>query len=646
VLQVLRLLLVEDSESDAELVIALLRRHGYDVEATRVDTEARLRDAVEGQSWDLVLCDHGLPGFASYAAQAIVHETSPELPFVILSGTIGEEATVEALRSGARDVVLKGNLSRIGLVVDRVLEEAHNRRRSRQAEAELRDSEARKSAMLDSALDCVLTIDHDGRIVDFNPAAERTFGYRNQDACGRSLDALIVLPEPGEGGRDSLALQLSRSSSTILGDRVELTGTRADGSEFPIELSLVRSELSGRAFFTAYVRDLTSLKEAEAQRAVLEERLRHAQKMEAVGSLAGGVAHDFNNILLAIRGFSAQLLKGIGDEQQRESVRQIDLAAQRAADLTRQLLAFSRQQVVRPEATDMNVVIDEMLGMLRRLIDESVELTCALEPELETVVVDRGQLGQVVLNLVVNARDAMPDGGALAIETTNAQVDDRLTDGGAEVAPGRYAVLRVADAGVGMDEETRTHLFEPYFTTKPEGTGLGLSTVYGIVKQSGGHITLESEPGAGTTFTVYFPSSREHVVERAEVAAPTALEGDETILVVEDADIIRPLLIETLQEYGYRVIAARNGAEALELAAREPGLDLLLTDIVMPGMNGQELADRLASLYPGLRVLFSSGYPADQPMRERIAGSDSGFIEKPFLPDDLVRAVREILDAD
>jgi two-component system, cell cycle sensor histidine kinase and response regulator CckA len=370
--------------------------------------------------------------------------------------------------------------------------------------------------------------------------------------------------------------------------------------------------------------------------------------MDAIGSLAGGIAHDFNNILMVIRACGALLLKRLEDEGLRADVMQIDSAAQRAAELTHQLLAFSRQQVLRPETTSLNAVVEETLVLLDRLIGEDIEIVCALDPRLEPTIVDRTQLSQVIMNLAVNARDAMPDGGLITIHTANVILDEIYTTEHPDVDPGSYVLLQVTDSGEGMDEDTRGRVFDPFYTTKKAGTGLGLATVYGIVKQSGGFIWLYSEPEMGTTFKLYFP----RVSATVEAEAPPGsgametLEGEETILLVEDEEEVRPLIAKALRSYGYRVLEASNGAQALDLAESEEAMiDMLLSDVVMPGMNGRELSERLLSEWPTMKVLFTSGYPADTIIRHGIAHATTAYLEKPYLPDELARKVREVLDA-
>jgi nitrogen-specific signal transduction histidine kinase/CheY-like chemotaxis protein len=397
-------------------------------------------------------------------------------------------------------------------------------------------------------------------------------------------------------------------------------------------------------FHVGIIQDVSARKEAEATSRQFEIRLHEAQRLESLGVLAGGIAHDFNNILMVIRGYSSILLKGLSDEKHRHQVLQIDQAAERAAELTHQMLAFSRQQVLKPELTDVNAVVVDALVLLERVLGEDITLECDLDAALGTVLVDRGQLSQVILNTAGNARDAMDDGGTLTISTSNVEFAEDPTR--PDLPPGEHILLRVADSGIGMDEETQARVFEPFFTTKDQGTGLGLATVYGIVKQSGGHVSVSSEPGRGTTLEAYFPRVDASVTSSDLATGPHGLEGDETILVVEDTDTVRALVAESVASCGYAVLQASNGAEAIEVAARHAGsIDLLLTDVVMPEMNGRELAERLVADYPGLKVLFTSGYPADAVLRRGIATAEAAFIEKPYPMDQLALKIREVLGA-
>jgi len=381
----------------------------------------------------------------------------------------------------------------------------------------------------------------------------------------------------------------------------------------------------------------------------LEDQLQQAQKMESVGMLAGGIAHDFNNLLTIINGYSQMLLGGLPEkDENRSSVEQIMKAGERAAELTRQLLTFSRRQVVRPRVLDLNTIVASTAVMLRRLIGEHIELRIVEGSSLAKVHADASQLEQVILNLAVNSRDAMSNGGTLILETQNVDFEEPYAGPHNTLQPGRYAMLAVTDTGAGMDAETRSHLFEPFFTTKAQGygTGLGLSTVYGIVKQSGGEIVVYSEPGQGTCVKIYFPSVTEGAVEDpAEGAAEKIRAGTETILLVEDEEAVRRLVRRTLEKQGYRVLVAASGGEAVRLAGRHGGpIHLLITDVVMPQMSGRETAERLKTMRPGMHVLYVSGYTETTIARGGKLESGEIFLQKPFTPRALMRQIRDLLD--
>jgi signal transduction histidine kinase/ActR/RegA family two-component response regulator len=388
---------------------------------------------------------------------------------------------------------------------------------------------------------------------------------------------------------------------------------------------------------------------AERRLVESEELLLQSQKMEAVGRLAGGIAHDFNNLLTVITGYSGLVLDQLGSGNAlRRDIEQIADAANRAVAVTGQLLAFSRRQMLQPRAVDLNVVVRETDSMLRRLIGEDIELVTRLEPGLARVFADPGQLEQVIVNLAVNARDAMPRGGTLTLTTKSLEVGHGAGTP-SELSAGSYAALVVADTGHGMDEDTRAHAFEPFFTTKEKGkgTGLGLATVYGIVKQTGGDIEVESEPGRGTTFTVYLPvdSSGARLPDTRE-DGERAAGGDETILLAEDEDVVRDLITQMLEHRGYTVLAARDGIEALDVAAEHSGaIDLLLTDVVMPRLSGRQLAEHVTRDHPGIRILYISGYTDDAVLRHGVLEAHTPFLQKPFTADALARAVRGAMDA-
>jgi len=427
-------------------------------------------------------------------------------------------------------------------------------------------------------------------------------------------------------------------------DEVEATWKRKDGLLLTVQLSVraVRNVASEVAYYETIVRDVTEQRRLQAQ-------LMQAQKMEAVGRLAGGVAHDFNNLLTVIISYSDLLLEDLGrDDPKREDVAAVRKAAEGAAALTHQLLAFSRQQVLQPKVLDVNATVASTEKLLRRLIGEDIQLVAKLGSGLGSVKADPGQIEQVIMNLAVNARDAMPAGGQLTIETANVEMDEAYVRGHPLAQPGRYVMLAVSDTGTGMDEQTKAHIFEPFFTTKElgKGTGLGLATVYGIVKQSGGFIWLYSEPGHGTSFKIYMPRVDESAERATPAAAAPLPRGTETILVVEDAPAVRAVTRQVLERQGYTVLEAPNGGAALVLATKHHGpIHLLLTDVVMPGVNGRQLAEQLARPRPDMMVLFTSGYTDDSVVRHGVLESGIAYLQKPFTPDGVARKVREVLDS-
>ncbi len=507
----------------------------------------------------------------------------------------------------------------------------------KRAEVALGRSETTYRSLVEDSPFGIFRSTPDGRLLAVNPALVSMLGYESEaQLLERNMERDIFV-DPAQRRRLVAEVTARGNLST------ESVWRRRDGKTVTVRASgrVVRDAQGGVDYFNAIVEDIT-------EHRLLEDRLRQAQKMEAVGRLAGGVAHDFNNLLTGILGCADLLLETLGpDAPGRDDVAEIRKAAVRAADLTRQLLAFSRQQVLAPQVLDLNALVGNMEKLLKRLIGEHIELRAALAPDLGMVKADPGQLEQVIVNLAVNARDAMPNGGRLTIETRNAELDASYVEEHAPVVAGPYVLLAVTDTGTGMDAETKSHVFEPFFTTKAlgQGTGLGLATVYGIVKQSGGHVWVYSERGQGAAFKIYLPRVAETAAAAPRPTAPASLRGSETILLVEDDEAVRTLTRRLLAARGHTVLLASQGEEALRLAQRHEGrIHLLVTDVVMPGMSGRELADRILALLPGIKVLYLSGYTDDAIVRHGVLEPGVAFLQKPFSAEALARKVREVLD--
>src|SRR5438094_2270455 len=507
------------------------------------------------------------------------------------------------------------------------------------AEQALRNSEQSYRSLVDGVRDVSFALSPGGEVTSLNPAFEEMTGFPPAEWVGRPFEA-FVHPDDVPLALDLFGRVLQGEPRPTIQFRILTRAGTYRVAEFSATAQLRDGRLTG---ILGIGRDVT-------ERLGLEQQLRQAQRMEAVGRLAGGIAHDFNNILTAITGHADLLLEDLGHhDPRRADVDEIRRSADRAAGLTRQLLAFSRQQVLQPKVVDLNALVLDMDKLLRRLIGEDVELATVLDPTLGHVTADPGQLEQVIVNLAANARDAMPQGGKLTLETRNIDLDSSYTLEHSLVKPGPYVQLTVSDSGIGMDEETQAHAFEPFFTTKPrgQGTGLGLAMVYGTVKQSGGFIWVYSEPGHGATFKIYLPRV-DTPTEPATLPAPVERppRGSETVLLAEDEPAVRAIARQALERQGYTVLAAPSGADALALAAQHGAtIHLLLTDVVMPGMSGRDPADRLTAQRPGIRVLYISGYTDNAIVRHGMLEPGLAYLQKPFRPDALVRKVREVLDA-
>jgi PAS domain S-box-containing protein len=507
--------------------------------------------------------------------------------------------------------------------------------------AQLRESEERAGLIVDAALDAVITIDGAGAITGWNPQAERIFGWTREDALGRPVDETIMPERYREAHRAGLARYLATGEAQVLNKRIELVAQRRNGDEFPVELAITPLHGAEKVSFSAFIRDVTEQK-------AREEQIRQLQRMDAIGRLTGGVAHDFNNLLAVIYGNSELLLERLEPKSDDAELADDVLgAAARGAELVRRLLAFARMQHLDPVSVDLNVRIDDILGLLQRTLGETIELRVKKAKDLWPALLDPTQVDDALVNLAINARDAMAEGGALSIETQNVRLDEDYAAQQVEVAPGDYVMLAVSDSGTGMSPDVLSRVFDPFFTTKAEGqgTGLGLSQVFGWVKQSQGHIKIYSELGHGTTVKLYLPRCERLTTHDKRLDAdPAAPGGNEVILVVEDNPNVRKTVIRHLHGLGYRTEEAENGAVALDLVRDGLSFDLLLTDIVMPGgITGYQLADDLRSARPDMKVLFTSGYTELAAAGSRKTRADP-LLSKPYRKSDLARAVRAALD--
>lgn len=619
-------------EAVASLVV-VLDRNGHIIRfnpACQAATGYRLEE-VRGRSlWDLLL----LPEEAKEVQRVFGELRAGHFPnchenyWVAKDGTrrlIAWSNTALLDRNGAVEHI-------IGTGTD-ITERKHGEDALREAHDTLR-------AVIETSPLAIVAMDLQGLVKSWNRAAERMFGWREHEVLNRLFP--IVPEDDIEFFRGNLAR--IQHGETLAG--VERQRRRKDGSLVDVELwNAPRRDASGQTIGAiSVIADVTGRKR-------LEEQFRQSQKMEAVGRLAGGLAHDFNNLLTIITGYSQMLLDSLeADDPQRGSVEEVLRAAESAAALTSQLLAFSRRQIVQPQVLDLNTLVINMDKMLHRLIGEDIELVTVFNPQLPKVKADQSQLQQVLLNLVVNARDAMPDGGRITIETDVVSIEEAQLPGTLGLPAGRYTALSVLDTGRGMDEETRRRLFEPFFTTKGrgQGTGLGLSTAYGIVKQSGGDIWVSTEPGKGSQFRIYLPAAEETAAVGAPVAAlPGQQSGTETVLVVEDEAGLRKVVREVLQAHGYLVLPAGDVREALRICEQHLGpIHLFLTDIVMPRMGGRELAQRALALRPRMKVLYMSGYVDSTSFQQAEVEDRSSFLQKPFPPDVLLAKVRQVLDRE
>ena len=764
----LRVLIVEDSPDDAVLLVRELRRGGYEPSYLCVDSAEAVIAALDGQTWDLILCDYTMSGFSGTQALSLVRGHSLDVPFIFVSGTIGEATAVAAMRAGAQDYVVKDNLTRLVPAIERELREAEIRRDHARAEAERQVAEARFREVLAMAPDAIVAVDEDQRIIIFNRAAETLFGYRTEEVSGQFLDLLLPSRLTAAYRRHLAEFAHSPESVRRMSERGEVVGRRKNGEEFPAEAAISKLVENGKTTLMAVVRDIServrlleTLRQAnelsdaviqssplaivgtDPERRVLvwnrraeetfgysaqeiigqpnpsvsehdsgrveelvealpageslhaidirqrrkdgaaldlrvsaaplfdaagkvrgivkfvedvteskaiQRQLEHAQRMEAVGQLTGGLAHDFNNLLTVVIGNLDLLQDELESRPKAQELAHMALKASlRGAELTSQLLAFSRRQTLEAKVLDLNELVSGTTDLLRRTLGEQIEIQMTLADNLWPALADPTQLASALTNLAINARDAMPEGGCLTIETANKHLDRRYAAENTEIAPGDYVVLAVSDTGTGIPSDILDQVFEPFFTTKGpgKGTGLGLSMIYGFAKQSGGHVKIYSEVGHGTTVRLYLPrADAEHKQQDDDPAAEVEGAAHEaTILVVEDDAEVRRVAVNQLMALGYRVIEAEDGKAALELLRQDPPIDLLFTDVVMPGgMSGPDLAREARKVRAALKVLLTSGY-AEAALLGNAAGIGElgSLLSKPYRKNDLARKVREVL---
>jgi PAS domain S-box-containing protein len=639
-------LIVEDDPAHAEAIGRSLEgvHGGRPVRYARSLAEARL--AIEKEPPAIVLADLNL-GDGSALELLPGPGLAVPFPLLVLTSHGDEHSAVESMRSGAVDYVVKSKEAFASLprALDRALREWQLMEQRRHAEHALRDSEERFRVLFSVAPDAMLIHDSDGWIIDGNRAAEDLVRLRRDEIIGKNVLSLGIFSEPGPSAAKQTVAELLRRLAM---GHDELSARRPDGSVVDIEVRTVPLTLQGRNVVLVIARDISVRRQAERTRRRLEEQLQHAMKLDAIGRLAGGVAHDFNNLLTVISGYVELLLAEVRpSDPMHGDLMEIKRAGQRATSLTAQLLAFGRKQVILPTVVDLNELLSTSVRMIQRLIGEHVQLSFVPDSNIMAIRVDPAQMDQVLINLAVNARDAMPDGGVLSFETSQVVIDEVFCAVHLDARPGPHARLRVKDTGSGMPQEVVERLFEPFFTTKPkgEGTGLGLSIIYGIIKQNEGFILVTSELGIGTTFDIFMPSTMESVSLRRATLSEPPVGRSETILLVEDDHAVLKVTERFLRGQGYRVVATDHAASAEALFADRLGkIDLLLSDVVMPSVNGRQLWERLKALRPDLRAIFMSGHTDDVIARQGILEPGMRYLQKPFLLEDLAKKVRDALD--
>ncbi|MDD2365695.1 MAG: response regulator [Desulfuromonadaceae bacterium] len=632
----LRILHLEDSSMDAEIIREHLIDYGFNMQMDWASNEPEFTAFLQGGNYDIILADYHLPCFDAPAALRLVQKSLAGVPFICISGAVGEEKAVDLLKQGATDYVSKSGLYKLPIAIKRAIDEVRERNERFLAEQALRESEERYRTILQTAMDGFWIVDGEGWLLDVNKTYCRMSGYTVQELLTMRISDLEVLE--GVGDTASRIRKIISSGE----DRFESRHRRKDGSVFDVEVSVQYRQSDNGGRFVVFLQDIS-------QHRKLEEQLRQSQKMEAIGQLAGGVAHDFNNILTVIMGYSNILsMKANFKDSEREAVEHIIAAAEKAAQLTSGLLAFSRKQLLHPKPVNLNDIVQQVQKFLVRIIGEDIRLKAVYNEAVLNVVADVGQIEQVLINLSANARDAMPEGGELIIETGLQRIDEQFVNHHGYGKPGDYAIISLSDNGCGMNEETRSRIFEPFFTTKDvgKGTGLGMAIVHGIVSQHNGFVYLYSELGKGTVFKIFLPLiDKQRILEMEQTVEEPPKGGSETIMVVEDDSAVRKVVELILVNAGYKVVSAEDGCEAVEIFKNSVGMiKLVLMDLIMPCKSGIQAYKEIKEIREDAKVIFTSGYTADFIKSRGDLDKDTKLIMKPVKPQELLHNIREMLD--
>jgi hypothetical protein len=624
----LKVLVVEDSEQDAELLLHELGKAGYKPTARRVDNARDMEAALVQGSWDVIISDYVLPQFSGLEALKILQKKGLDIPFLIVSGKIGEEVAVEALKAGAHDYLLKDRLTRLGAAIDRELREAALRRKRREADQALRDSEDRYRRLVESSPEatCICAAGH---FVYVNPACVSLFGAQSPlDLIGKPF-----LDHVDPNYRDLVSEHLRQAAAGADGALLENRVQRFDNSTVIVEMVARAISYHREQAVQIICRDITARK-------FMEDQLHHGERMDAISRMAGGVANDFNNLLAVITGYAGLIRSSLQpDDKLLEDVEQITRSADRAYALTQELMALSRKQALRLAPMNLNSLLTKNEGLLARVLGEKIEMHVNLAPDLGLIHGDNSQMENMLMNLAVRARDSMPGGGRFVLQTRNFTQEDKKALPLNELRAGDFICLLVADNGAGIPEEAQAHVFEPFYhgNNARAGHGLALATVYATVKQHGGHISYNSQEGAGSTFRIYLP--------RLAVAKPVKNNSASgTILLVEDEDPLREFGRVVLKRAGYQIIEASDGAQALSICEKQkPSISLIFTDVIMPSMSGPEMTRQLEKIYPGIPVLYTSGYSRSVVTENGSQSSEFEFLQKPYTSQELLVRLEQIL---